>query len=191
MGQAEQRPRQAVDTASGHRGRARGTASPIIKNARCQVEQGALGSLQVGVEVGIALQGVRAQVERVRIDDVQQHRPRKTCFGYRGAKSISASIYSSPRFFYVPVLRVEPANGGSNHYYIIDFRPAFLTGNLSNATRQSPGITTSDDNGVTIAGQNLTTMKVVFVNQAAIVEPEGGPVTPYLGRGPKLVRLIN
>lgn len=108
-----------------------------------------------------------------------------------GAKSISDDIYSSPRFFYVPVLRVEPVSGGSNHYYIIDFRPAFLTGNLSGATKQSPGVTVNDDNGLIIQNNDVKSMRVVFVNQAAIEVPEGGPVTPYIGRGEKLVRLIN
>jgi hypothetical protein len=92
VGQAQQYPCQAVDAAGGHRGRVRGTASPIVKNARGEAEQGALGSLQVVVEVGVALQGLRAQVEGVRIDDLQQHRPRKTCLGYCRVKGIGDGV---------------------------------------------------------------------------------------------------
>jgi Flp pilus assembly protein TadG len=108
-----------------------------------------------------------------------------------GNPVISADIYSSPRFFYVPVLKVKPATGGSKHYFIIDFRPAFLTGNPSTATKQAPGVTPSDDNGIQILQNDIKSMKVVFINRNAIETPDGGPVGAYLGVGTKLVRLIN
>jgi hypothetical protein len=108
-----------------------------------------------------------------------------------GNPVISADIYKSPRFFYVPVLKVKPATGGSKHYFIIDFRPSFLTGNPSTATKGAPGVTTSDDNGVQILQNDIKSLKVVFLNRNAIEIPDGGPVGPYLGTGVKLVRLIN
>ena len=108
-----------------------------------------------------------------------------------GNPVISAAIYSSPRFFYVPVLKVVPATGGSKHYFIMDFRPSFLTGNASTATKQAPGVTPSDDNGIQILQNDIKSMKVVFLNRNAIEIPDGGPVGPYLGTGVKLVRLIN
>ncbi len=45
---------------------------------------------------------------------------------YPGGTVIGCKIFDSPRFFYLPILQVRPA-GGSNHYSIIDFRPAFIT----------------------------------------------------------------
>ena len=50
-----------------------------------------------------------------------------TSASYNGPPVLSEAIYSSPRFFCVPVFGTKPANGGSHHYSILDMRPAFLT----------------------------------------------------------------
>ena len=55
--------------------------------------------------------------------------------GYTGPPVLSEAIYSSPRFFWVPVFGIKPANGGSHHYSILDMRPAFLTDQPITATR--------------------------------------------------------
>ena len=51
------------------------------------------------------------------------------------APAISDAIYDSPRFGYVPVLPVQPANGGSNKYQIIDFRACFITDQPASAVK--------------------------------------------------------
>ena len=55
--------------------------------------------------------------------------------GYSGTPLISNSIYDSPRFAYVPVLKVQPANGGSKKYQIIDFRACFITDQPGSAVK--------------------------------------------------------
>jgi hypothetical protein len=108
-----------------------------------------------------------------------------------GEKVISKEVYKSPRFFYVPVLRAEPYSGGSTSYSIIDFRAAFVTGNPMTASKNSPGVNPSDDNGIFIQQNEIKAMKVVFFNTDAVEVPDGGPVGPYIGAGEKLVRLLN
>ena len=111
-------------------------------------------------------------------------------YTYNGGKAvISEEIYKSPRFFWVPVLKVKPSSGGSNHYAIIDFRPAFLTDQPVTATKAVPQV--GPQNGVEISGNDVTQIKVVFLNHKAIEEPTGGPVMPWMGAGPKLLRLID
>lgn len=97
---------------------------------------------------------------------------------------LSDDILSSPRFAYVPVLKVRPTMGSSQDYAIIDFRPAFIT----DETATTPATT---DNGVTIANNDVKTMKVFFFNYWALPQGAPGPLIDYLGVGPKTVYLID
>ncbi len=111
-------------------------------------------------------------------------------YSYNGGQPvISSEIYSSPRFFWVPVLKVLPTSGGSQHYAITDFRAAFLCDQPGSASRAAPLVGT--DNGVQLTGNYVTSLKVVFFNWRAISVPNGGSATPYMGAGPKLVRLVD
>lgn len=104
-------------------------------------------------------------------------------------------IYSSPRFIWVPILYVEPTEGGSDKYSIKEFRPAFITDQptSANATNHAMGTTTT--NGLYVdqpAGNRVSRMKVVFFNVEALPADAGGaPVTSWMGFGPKILRLID
>lgn len=98
--------------------------------------------------------------------------------------ALSDDILSSPRFAYVPVLKVKPTSGGSADYSIIDFRPAFITDETATTGATS-------DNGVTIANNDVKTMKVFFFSYWALPHDAPGPMIDYLGVGPKVVYLIN
>ena len=78
------------------------------------------------------------------------------------------SILRSPRFFYVPVLAIEPTPGGSNKYSIIDFRAAFLTDETATTTSIKGSHTGTTDNGVWVQGQDIKQIKVVFFNDDAL-----------------------
>lgn len=98
--------------------------------------------------------------------------------------AFSPDILNSPRFAYVPVLKVKPANGGSQDYAIIDFRPAFITDETATAPATS-------DNGVTVQNNDVKTMKVFFFSYWALPQGAPGPLIDYLGVGPKTVYLID
>jgi hypothetical protein len=98
--------------------------------------------------------------------------------------ALSDDVLKSPRFAYVPVLKVKPTVGSSQDYAIIDFRPAFIT----DETATTPA---TSDNGVTIANNDVKTMKVFFFSYWALPRGAPGPMIDYLGVGPKVVYLIN
>lgn len=98
--------------------------------------------------------------------------------------ALSDDILKSPRFAYVPVLKVKPTSGSSADYSIIDFRPAFITDETATTAATS-------DNGVTIANNDVKTMKVFFFSYWALPQGAPGPMIDYLGVGPKVVYLIN
>lgn len=105
---------------------------------------------------------------------------------------LSPAIYSSPRFALVPVLGVQPDNGGSNRYQIVDIRPAFITDQPMSATRTTPATST---NGLTLAAQpanTLASVQVVFFNADALPPPPNADgVVPYTGAGVKVTHLID
>ena len=105
---------------------------------------------------------------------------------------LSPQIYNSPRFIWQPVLRVEPSTGGSNRYTIVDFRPGFITDQPLSAKSGSPVEATLTNNGFTIDSSGLSTLRAVLFDADALPSSDGGgPVTPYLGTGPVVVRLVN
>lgn len=108
---------------------------------------------------------------------------------WTGSAVISDEIFSSPRFFWQPVLKQIPTSG-SSEYKIIDMRPAFLTGQPATAKKGDPQV--EPENGVKIVNKAVDELQVVFLNFRAIEQPDGGPVIDWLGGDlPKLVRLVN
>lgn len=91
---------------------------------------------------------------------------------YSGPSVLREEIYTSPRFFWVPVLGPDPDRGTSDNYSIIDFRPAFLT-------------TLVVDRG------SIEQIKVVFFNWKALPARTDGAVQTYFGVGPKILRLVD
>lgn len=108
---------------------------------------------------------------------------------WTGDAVIKDDIFSSPRFFWQPVLKQVPTTG-SSEYKIIDMRPAFLTGESASSTKATPDL--DAENGVKIVNKAVDELQVVFLNWRAIQQPDGGPVIDWLGGDlPKLVRLVN
>jgi Flp pilus assembly protein TadG len=93
-------------------------------------------------------------------------------------------LLDSPRFAYVPILKVQPANG-TKTYSIIDFRPAFITDQAPDGS----GLTA--DNGVTIAQNDVKTLKVFFFNINSLPQSGDVPLIDYLGVGKKISHLVN
>jgi len=98
--------------------------------------------------------------------------------------AFSEDLFKSPRFAYVPVLRVQPNEGGSETYSIIDFRPAFITDEAS-------GQNATSDNGVHIEQNDVKTLKVFFFSINSLPHDSGGELIDYLGVGPSEVHLID
>jgi hypothetical protein len=110
--------------------------------------------------------------------------------GYNGPPLISDAIYDSPRFGYVPVLNVQPANGGSKKYQIVDFRACFITDQPGSAIKgDPPGSVT---NGITLDSNGVHSVQVIFLNGNALPNPpvKNGTVN-YAGTGPKVPILVN
>lgn len=110
---------------------------------------------------------------------------------YSGGRKVSADIFDSPRFFWVPVIGTRAAEG-TNRYAITDFRPAFLTGQTGNATPVSPGVMQPGmDNGIEFGSAGIDRLHVVYLHPDALPESiSDGPVTDYLGVGTRVVRLV-
>jgi hypothetical protein len=114
---------------------------------------------------------------------------------YNKGAALDKSIVEDPRFVWVPVVAVKPDCGTCANYSIIDIRPGFITDqqaistSVKNSTKAQNGVT--DDNGVTVANNGITSLKVVFFNIDAMPRDVNDKVIDYLGVGPKIIRLIN
>lgn len=109
---------------------------------------------------------------------------------YTGATVLSCDLFESPRFFYQPVLQVRPSSGGSSHYSIIDFRPAFVTSQPGSASRGSGAA--DADNGIVVSGGQIAEVNVVFFNNNALSQDCPNSFGPSLGGTTKRsLRLIN
>jgi hypothetical protein len=102
---------------------------------------------------------------------------------------ISDAIYDSPRFGYVPVLPVQPANGGSKKYQIIDFRACFITDQPASAVKGDPPNT---GNGIVTDNNGIRSIEVIFLNPNALPNPpvKNGTIN-YVGSGDKIPLLVN
>jgi hypothetical protein len=112
---------------------------------------------------------------------------------YSGPPKLSAAILQSPRFFYVPVLAIQPATGGSQTYSIVDFRAAFITDEKSIGTAIKGSKTGTADNGLWTSPSELKIdeLKVVFFSDNALPTEGDIPLMDYLGTGNRVIRLID
>jgi hypothetical protein len=114
---------------------------------------------------------------------------------YSGGPRFTPDIYNSPRFAWVPVFAQETQQGGSNKYSIVGFRPTFLTDQPMTATKANNAVngTTQNGLGMSNSGNQLETIKVVFLNAKALPDGDADtPIGPYLGPNlPKAIRLID
>ncbi len=111
---------------------------------------------------------------------------------YDGLPLIDASIYSSPRFFWIPVLTTQPANGKKT-YPIVDFRAAFMTGESGDSTKVSNDfVDDATTNGVAVAQHHIDSLRVVFINPKALPPvPGNGRPIDYTGSGATVLVLSN
>ncbi|MEP6817224.1 MAG: Tad domain-containing protein [Marmoricola sp.] len=117
---------------------------------------------------------------------------------YAGPPVLSEAIYSSPRFFWVPVFGTPPGNGASGHYTVLGMRPAFLTDQPLGATRQNrtacsaPGGSCFTYNGLGISNSGVSRLTVFFINEKALPNLAGNaPTADYFGTGPKVAVMTN
>jgi hypothetical protein len=103
---------------------------------------------------------------------------------YNLGPAFSDDLLSSPRFGYVPVLKVAPTCGGCQKYSIIDFRPAFITD-------EQPGSPATSDNGLRVEASGITQMKVFFFNLDAIPRDGDIPLIDFLGVGDPVIHLVD
>ena len=109
-----------------------------------------------------------------------------------GPVLISKDIFTSPRFFWVPVFNVQPDNGNSNNYAIKDFRPAFITGELPASTHASKVMDSGTDNGMVFTSSGIQSLKVVFFNVNALPRSAvNGQTMNYIGIGTKILVLTD
>ncbi len=113
--------------------------------------------------------------------------------GYPGPAVFSPEIYDSPRFGWVPVFGKLATSGGSAKYQIVEFRPTFITDQPMSATKGNNNYNTGTENGLGWTAQgDIERLKVVYLNFNALPNGEAHtPFGPYLGVGPKLIRLTN
>jgi hypothetical protein len=110
---------------------------------------------------------------------------------YAGGSVISADIFNSPRFFWVPVINAPP--NGKKNVSIQAFRPAFITDEAAFGTRNAPGSTLTSPNGLSLSGTKVRELRIAFLNTLALPESvaaEGGEIA-YLGFGPKVIVLTD
>jgi Flp pilus assembly pilin Flp len=107
-----------------------------------------------------------------------------------GTQALSADIFKSPRFFWLPVLDSDPSTGKKS-WPIVDFRPGFITDQALSATNDTPG-SISAFNGLEEEPAGIREVKVVLFDEAALPEfaPATGGEEDYTGSGPKAIVLV-
>jgi hypothetical protein len=110
--------------------------------------------------------------------------------GSIGEKALSADIFNSPRYFWIPIVQREPATGKKS-WPIVAFRPGFITDQAVSATEQSPGVV-SEHNGLIAGPSGLRELHVILFDEKALPEfaPASGGEIDYTGSGTKVVVLV-
>ena len=108
---------------------------------------------------------------------------------YDGPIVFSSDIWKSPRFVFVPVLPVQPANGGSTKYQVVEFRAWFITDQPACAVK---GVSPRATNGLVVENPGLGSVRVFFLFEKALPPPPStdGSIG-YAGTGPKIPLLVN
>jgi hypothetical protein len=113
---------------------------------------------------------------------------------YSGPPVLSPDIYCSPRFFWVPIVPTQPANGQSLTYPIQQFRPAFITyqnlkGDLEDTHLNGPDPDPNNPlnkNGLAAPPNNggkLQSVSIIFFNANALPASAGtSKCTPEIGQ---------
>lgn len=125
--------------------------------------------------------------------------------------AIEPGIYDSHRFMWVPVMSSPYAPNDAGSYPVVTFRPIFVTQDAPPGlgldgvdlvldlvdlwVKTALGITPADDHGIVLndTKDTLRAVRFMTIEPAALpaVEPDySGPLSEYLGVGPKIVRLV-
>jgi len=107
-----------------------------------------------------------------------------------GTNALSADIFNSPRFFWLPVLATDPAPGHTNRA-IVAFRPGFISDQSLTATHDAPGTISALD-GLVPDSNGIEELKVILFDAKALPEfaPTVGGEKDYTGSGPKALVLV-
>jgi Flp pilus assembly protein TadG len=119
------------------------------------------------------------------------------------------SIYQSARFMWVPVISSPIAPNSANYYPVLTYRPIFITQDaphylddvdmvldiVDSWVKALLGISPDDDHGLLMnaEGDTLRALRFMTIEPSALPAPADGydgPMTDYLGNGPKVVRLV-
>ena len=111
--------------------------------------------------------------------------------GTIGEKALSADIFKSPRYFWIPIVQREPSTGKKS-WPIVAFRPGFITDQAVFATEQSPGLV-SEHNGLVASPSGLRELHVILFDEKALPEfaPSSGGEIDYTGSGTKVIVLVD
>jgi hypothetical protein len=118
-------------------------------------------------------------------------------------------IYDSARFMWVPVISSPVAPNSANYYPILTWRPIFITQYAPTGidsvdmvadlvdtwVKSLLGIDPATDHGLLISADGTTLRALRFMTiepsaLPAVPDNYAGPITDYVGSGPKVVRLV-
>ncbi len=107
---------------------------------------------------------------------------------------LSADIFGSPRFFWMPVIPTEPTSGHSDRYPVTDLRAGFISDQPLVASRTTPYESyVSTHAGVIFDSHNkVRSLEVILFDTDALPEtaaPTGDEVA-YTGRGTRVLALV-
>ncbi|MCM0619230.1 TadE/TadG family type IV pilus assembly protein [Nocardioides bruguierae] len=107
-----------------------------------------------------------------------------------GTHALSADIFDSPRFFWIPIVDTDPGNGKKS-WPIIAFRPGFITDQSLSATNAAPG-SISSLNGVEADSSGIRALHVVLFSEDALPETAAatGDEISYRGSGTRVLTLV-
>jgi hypothetical protein len=119
------------------------------------------------------------------------------------------SLYDSARFMWVPVIASPVAPNSANYYPVLTYRPIFITQDapyyldevdmvlslVDSWVKALLGISPGDDHGLLMnaTGDTLRALRFMTIEPSAlpaVPDNYGGPITDYVGSGPKVVRLV-
>jgi hypothetical protein len=123
--------------------------------------------------------------------------------------ALESGIYSSQRFMWVPVVSAAVDVNSTSYYPILTFRPIFITQDappgldsidmvldlVDTWVKTLLAINPGDDHGLLLdsSGTTLRALRFMTIEPSALpaVTPDyTGPISNYLGTGPKVVRLV-
>ncbi len=107
-----------------------------------------------------------------------------------GTGALSADIFKSPRFFWIPVLDTDPSTG-TKWWPIVGRRPGFISDESLSATNQNHGLI-SEFNGLVEEPSGIREVDVILINELALPEfaPASGGEIDYTGSGTKVIVLV-